>query len=346
MLADEVAQEYLERIKIKPDFISAACPFHKGGKETRPSFWVNRARGYWGCFTCNTHGSSLKWLLKEMGVRNTGLMSRIEDEEKEHRSGKETVGKVRTRRRREGPLGSEYTLPDSLLGVYDWMPTDLIDEGFTPEVLQEHDVGYDRDRDRITFPIRDLEGNLIGISGRTVMHGVQPKYLVYSGPKMSNGVWEPGELGEWYPDYSNQGIRNQLWRMEKCWDRLNRNESGEEYLILVEGYKAAMWLVQLGWTTTVALMGAYLNPNQERIVRRVGVPTYVFLDNNRPGRKGSKKICQRLGISSFRVCEVTYPTKCGEDAQPDDLGEKDIEWALAYSRRVGGRRYDRRDLLR
>lgn len=344
-LADEVAQEYLNRVRIKTDFVSATCPFHKGGQETRPSFWINRAKGYWGCFTCNTTGSSLKWLLKELGIRNPGLVARIEDADEQYRSGEPTAEKLRTQRRKDGPLGSEQTLPDSLLGVYDWMPVDLVNEGFCPSTLQMHDIGYDRSRDRITFPIRDLEGNLIGISGRTTL-GIQPKYLVYSGPKLVDGKRQDGELGEWYPDYSNQGVRDQLWRMEQCWDRLNRNESGQEYLILVEGYKAAMWMVQHGWYTTVALMGAYLSPGQERIVRRLGVPTYIFLDNNLAGRRGSKRICQRLGISSFRVYEVSYPTYCDESAQPDDLDEKEIERALSHSIRVGGKRYDRRDVLR
>jgi DNA primase len=336
MLADEVAQEYLSRVKIKTDFISAVCPFHKGGQETRPSFWVNRAGGYWGCFTCGTRGGSLKWLLKELGIRNPGLVARIEDADELYHSGKQTADKVRAQRRKDGPLGGEHTLPESLLGVYDWLPVDLVNEGFSPTILQVHDVGYDRDRNRITFPIRDLNGDLIGISGRTTI-GVQPKYLVYSGPKLVNGERKNGELGEWYPNYSNSGVRDQLWRMDKCWQLLNCNEGGQGYLILVEGYKAALWMAQHGWGTTVALMGAYLSPGQERIVRRLGVPTYIFLDNNRAGRRGSRKICQRLGVSSFRVYEVTYPTYCDEDAQPDDLEEKEIDWALTHSQRVGGR---------
>lgn len=337
MLADEVAQGYLSRVKIKSDFISAACPFHKGGQETRPSFWVNRAKGYWGCFTCGSKGSSLKWLLKELGIRDPGLVARIEDADEQNKSREPTADKVRASKKRDGPLGGQFTLPDSLLGVYDWMPLGLVEEGFSPDVLHEHDIGYDRERDRITFPIRDLEGNLIGISGRTTL-GIQPRYLVYSGAKMVNGERHDGELGQWYPDYSNQGIRDQLWRMDRCWDRLNLNSSGEEYLIIVEGYKAALWLVQHGWVTTVALMGSYLSPGQERIVRRLGVPTYIFLDNNQAGRSGSKKICQRLGVSSFRVYEVSYPTYCEEYAQPDDLEEQEIERALASSRRVGGKR--------
>ena len=37
-------------------WISARCPFHKSGKESRSSFWMDAERGTFGCHTCNTRG--------------------------------------------------------------------------------------------------------------------------------------------------------------------------------------------------------------------------------------------------------------------------------------------------
>jgi DNA primase len=340
-LADTIAQEHLERVKIKNDFISSACPFHKGGKESHPSFWINRETGSWGCFTCGSHGSGLEWLLKELGIGTAGIKSRLEEAKKEAKNTLE-VHKSKARRQARKSFAGEHTLPDALLGVFDFLPLSLVEAGFTKEVLRNHDIGYDRRNDRITFPIRDLFGNLVGISGRATNIGEEPKYLVYNGRRVIEGKEVLGELGEWYPDYSNEGIRDHLWRLDKCYDRLMANESNTEQLILVEGYKAALWLVMLGWTNTVALMGARLSPAQERIIRKLGVEVFVFLDNNRPGREGSSRICQRLAISTFPVYEVAYEGECDSTAQPDDLDEEEIERALSKAKRVGGRRHERR----
>ena len=336
-LADQIAEEYLQRVKIKSDFIAAACPFHKSGQESHPSFWINRQVGNWGCFTCPVHGSSLKWLLKELGVRSTTIEAQLDEYEK-HAEKYKKLDLVRRKKKERKDFKGDFILPDALLGVYNWLPIDLVEEGFSKEILREHEVGFDKKNNRITWPIRDLYGNLIGISGRATLIGEEPKYRVYSGKRLDkDGKEVLGELGEWYPTYSNEGTRDHLWRLDKCWKRLMENEDGEEQLIIVEGYKAALWLVQHGWLNTVALMGARMSAAQERIVRKLGVPTFVLLDNNKPGRKGSHKICQSLAVSTFSVFQVSYPDDVGDDAQPDDLSESELEVALSDSTRVGGK---------
>lgn len=335
-IADQIAEEHLRRVKIKSDFISAACPFHKEGKESHPSFWINRHTGAWGCFTCDTKGSGLKWLLKGLGVSSLKIEAQLDDAERQSKKIRE-LEKVRSKKKARKDFKGDHVLPDALLGVFDWLSLDLVEQGFKKDLLREHDIGYDKRFDRITFPIRDLYGNLIGISGRATMIGAEPKYLVYSGMRVVDGKTLKGELGEWYPTYSSEGVRDHLWRMDKCWQRLQENKDGDEQLIIVEGYKAALWLVQNGWINTVALMGARMSQVQERIVRKLGLETFVMLDNNWAGRSGSTKICQRLGVSSFPVYEVSYPDHLDDDAQPDDLEEYELEEALCSARRIGGK---------
>jgi DNA primase len=338
---DNIVQQYLDRVRIKDDFISAACPFHKGGKETNPSFWVNRITGHWGCFTCGEKGGGLKWLLRRLGINSLTMGAQLDAIEEQSAKLVE-VTKSKAKKKSRGSFAGVHVLPDSLLGVFDFLPLDLLEAGFTDETLKSHDIGFDKRNNRITFPIRDLYGALIGISGRSTTVGEVPKYLVYSGRRIVDGKEDQRELGEWYPDYSNENVRDHLWRLDKCFSRIMANESGQEELVIVEGYKADLWLAQHGWTNTVALMGSALSPNQERIVRNLGVPTFVFLDNNKPGRDGSRRICQRLAVSTFPVYEVSYPEGCKDTAQPDDLTTEEIEAAFAASRRVGS--HDRKSL--
>jgi DNA primase len=182
--------------------------------------------------------------------------------------------------------------------------------------------------------VHDLYGNIVGISGRATRQGDNPKYLFYNGRHIVNGKENLGELGEWYPGYTNEGVRDHLWRMDKCYQRLNEVNDGQ--LIIVEGFKAALWLVQHGWINTVALMGARISPAQERIVRSLGCTVFVLLDNNYPGISGAKKVCQRLAVSTFPVYRCKYPSRCDDSAQPDDLDDQELESVLSNAKRVGG----------
>ena len=336
-VADQIARDYLERVRIKPDFVSAACPFHKGGKERRPSFWIDRTTGRWGCFTCTEGGGDLRWLLRKLGVSNLRIEAELEDAAKDSEKSLK-IERAKQKKKAKAEFRGVHTLPESLLGVYDWAPVRLLEAGFTEEVLMAHDIGFDRERDRITFPIRDISGALVGISGRATLIGEEPKYLVYSGPtRYDNGHVHMGELGEWYPEYSNEGMKDHLWRGNLVYPRIYGHRNSQ--VIIVEGYKAALWMVQNGWENTVALMGAKLSPVQERIVRRMGAETFVLLDNNQPGIRGAKQICQRLAVSTFPVYRCSYPAYCDEDTQPDDLSDTELEGVLASAPRAGGKKY-------
>jgi Toprim domain/DNA primase catalytic core, N-terminal domain len=250
----------------------------------------------------------------------------------------EEVEKARKETKSRKAFKGEHVLPDALLGVFDWMPNELVEGGFTPETLRMHDIGYDKRNDRITFPIRDLFGNLIGISGRATNSWDQPKYLIYNGRRTVDGKEVMGELGEWYPDYTNEGIRDHLWGMEMIFKQLYNERDPQ--LIIVEGYKAKMWMVQHGWLNTVALMGSDISPGQERVVRSIGPETIVLLDNDKPGRYGARKICQTLAVGSFPVYCCHYPAVYDdEDVQPDDLAEEELEQVLCSATRTGGKRY-------
>lgn len=336
-IADQIAEKYLERVRLKDEFISAACPFHKGGKEQHPSFWIQKSTGAWGCFACSIKGRDLKQLLRELGVRNRGLEAVIEEAAKEDKE-KELVQKAIRAKKARAEFKGTHILPESLLGVFDFLPLDLTKAGFEEKLLREHDIGFDRRYSRITFPVRDLFGNLVGISGRATLPGDMPKYLFYSGRRTKNGKEDYRELGEWYPDYSNESVRDHLWRgnfvskdlLEGSWDQL----------IVVEGFKAALWLVQNGWYHTVAIMGTSMSQAQERIIRRFGAEVFALADNNSPGRKASLEWCKKLSSSSFPVYEVRYPDYCDESTQPDDLSREELEEMFRGSKRFVGKKHE------
>jgi DNA primase len=332
-VVDKVAKDRFRLVKIKEDYVSCACPFHKGGQEMHPSFWVHRASGRWGCFSCKEGGSSLKMLLRKLGVKDKRAEAEIDAAEKESKL-TQSVEDAKRRKRAKATFRGVYTLPDSLLGVYDWLPTGMLEAGFTEEVLKAHDIGFDRGRQRIIFPVRDIFGSLVGVYGRATRMLDLPRYLAYSGRRTIDGRETEGELGEWYPEYSNAGIHDHLWRGHLVYPRVFDHKRSQ--VIVVEGFKAALWMVQCGWLNTVAIMGSKMSQGQERIIKRLGAQTFILFDNDDAGRRGSYYTSRKLADSTFPVYECSYPD--GYDgAQPDDLSVEELEVVLTSARRAGGK---------
>src|SRR5262249_28238010 len=145
------------------------------------------------------------------------------------------------------------------------------------------------------------------------------------------GEMVPGELGEWFPTYSNANIKNHLYRGHFVYQ--NCYQGTWTQLIIVEGFKAAIWLAQHGWPFVVAIMGSVMTESQERIIRKMGCETWVFLDANYAGRKGSRDLCWRLGNATSPVYECQYPSleedpdeglSINTELQPTDFSETEI----------------------
>jgi DNA primase len=346
-IVDEIALQHLRSVKIKEGFISAACPFHKDGQEKRPSFWINRYEGKWGCFSCGVGGPSLRGLLQNLKVRSARITQILEEAEKEAEK-TASLRKAKKKQKARADFVGESILPEEFLGLYDYTPLGLIEEGFDEEVLKRHWIGYDTKLDRITYPIFDLYGNLVGVSGRQP-DGRVPKYKVYQGwhevtdPRTNKRERRPGELGEMFPRYSSDNMKDHLWRGHLFYEHLYNCVEEDAYVILTEGYKGCLWLVQMGLEYTAALMGSYISPKQLQIVSRLGVPIYVWMDNDWPGRKASRAISKQLAAVNPVVYECVYPDdEEYEGASPDDLRDPTlVEWVLQTAGRAGGRHEQR-----
>jgi DNA primase len=215
--------------------------------------------------------------------------------------------------------GRHY-LKESLLGVFDYCPTDLVKDGFDEKLLEQLDVGFDRQEMRITFPIRDLYGNLIGISGRTVTNAY-PRYKVYKSHdlmRFSSGDFEDNERYKAY-DIKNHEF---LWNMHNVFPSLFYGQL--DTLIIVEGYKACIWMLQNGFTNTVALQGSRMSSAQEETICQFDGNVFLLLDNNSAGKKGAADTGKRLVCRGQKVYVCAYPDYVEDTAQPDNLNKDEL----------------------
>ena len=153
---------------------------------------------------------------------------------------------------------------------------------------------YDRFRDRITFPIHDRRGRVIGFGGRLLGDG-QPKYL--NSPETP--VFHKGR--ELYGLYQAQQAHRSLAR-----------------LVVVEGYMDVIALAQYGIDYAVATLGTATTSEHLQLLGR-SAPELVFcFDGDRAGREAAWKaletaLPQATGAQTLRFLFLPE----GED--PDTL---------------------------
>lgn len=313
----DIVEPYLESPRLSgSENLAAKCPF-PDHDDHNPSFAININNGLWKCHGCNRSGN-LATLLRGLGVSR----SRVD----------QLVGPVlpqlQKRQRREqqrkqsrfigsDPFLAEVIIPESVLGVFDWRPDGLVEQGFDQKLLRELEVGYDREKDRITYPIRDVYGNLVGVSGRSTLHGVKPRYLVYRGRRKTDKGFVAGDFGPGFDDlFPTYQIKSHkyLWNAHRVFRLL---EDSDEPIIVVEGFKGCIWLMQHGYWNVVATMGSSMSQEQHDLICRVsGGGVVLFYDNDFAGIKGMMRVGKWLSRSVVDISVWELPPWA---AQPDDL---------------------------
>lgn len=317
--------------------ISVRCPFHKGGNESRPSFSINVGNGIWQCFTCKVAGSLPK-LLRSIGLPSHVVDSELKDIREELNANRKWIAfHKQARWQLKDPFLAPTILPETVLKPYEWCPTTLLSAGFNQQWLQWLDIGFDRINNRVTYPIRDMYGNLAGVSGGAVTKGIYPKYKVYLG---RHHVWDQytgkqieigSDYGPWFdelfPNYEFHN-HNYLWNFDQVYPRLFFGKEKQD-LIIVEGFKACIWLLQHGWANTVALMGSSMSDHQRNLLHRLDCRIILFLDNDTAGKDATDIIGCKIRQFQPGVLIAHYPN--AEECQPDDLSPSEITAAIQGS---------------
>lgn len=138
----------------------------------------------------------------------------------------------------------------------------LLEAGLT----SERDSGgfYDRFRNRLTIPIRDAYGKMVGFGGRVLDPDDVPKYL--NSPKTI--LFDKGRL-LYGMDLARQSIRSQ------------------NQVVIVEGYLDAIALHQAGFTNAVSSMGTALTEDQFRLMKKFTRRIVLALDPDAAGEQAT-----------------------------------------------------------
>ena len=174
---------------------------------------------------------------------------------------------------------------------------------------------YDRFRDRIMFPIRNVKGQCIGFGGRILDQG-EPKYL--NSPETP--VFSKGH--ELYGLYEGRtAIRQQ------------------GYVLVTEGYMDVVALAQLGFENAVATLGTACTPDHIRLLFRFSESVVFSFDGDAAGQRAAHKalIAALPWASDTRSIKFLFlPDKHDPDSYIRELGQaafqKAVEQATPLSR--------------
>lgn len=304
------------------EYVLIRCPYHSEGQERTPSMSVSLIKPVFFCHGCKESGHVSK-LLRHYGLSSkmaSDTVSQAGFGDSQREADAPPVSNDAPLASKHGGAGKAYILDEDVLDEYRLAPKRLLDAGFDARTLQSFEVGVDELNSRITFPLRDFHGNLVGVSGRSYA-GQEPKYKIYKSELTSRkGFGIPR-------DYSLDSIKGQLlWNGYRVIPEI---KDGDQ-LVITEGFKAAMWVHQCGHRNVVALIGSYLTrEHAERISKMSRDPkVLVFLDGDDAGKIGTHKAINRLIRKGVGVRVVKY---LDERNQPDDLSPDEVTNALENS---------------
>ena len=153
----------------------------------------------------------------------------------------------------------------SLASIFPQYDDPLLAESGLVIVNEEDDKRYDRFRDRIMFPIRNIKGECIGFGGRVIGNGT-PKYL--NSPETP--VFHKGR---------------ELYGLYEAREALH--SSG--YVLVTEGYMDVVALAQLGFANAVATLGTACTPDHVQKLFRFTDAVVFSFDGDGAGRRAARK---------------------------------------------------------
>jgi len=236
--------------------------------EKTPSFSVNREKSVWWDFSSGSGGNVIDFIvrLNKCSVKDAfNILEKYLGIDISNapvtRLAATSVAKKFQQCNRHKKESVKEILPETYMCRFQDNPEKLQiwrDEGISNESMQKFMVRYDNFSDRIVFPIRNLTGDIINVSGRTL----DPNYK-------EKGLRK-------YTYFKGLGCLDTIYGLyENFQDIKDKRE-----IILFEGAKSVMKADSWGITNTGAILTSHLNPYQMKILISLDVDIVFALDSD------------------------------------------------------------------
>ncbi len=323
------------------------CPFHK---EKTPSFHVSPDRGTYHCFGCGVGGDAFSFIEKVEGVDFKGALKILAEKagvtieyarggNREDISKKERLRALMNRASEwyasnlSGSPAEEYAkkrgftektiqawrlgyAPDAWRVLLETMTSErftieeLLSAGLIKEADGKRGTYYDRFRNRLMFPIRDVAGRVVAFTGRT-LDSADPDSDLQSAKYLNS------------PETDLYHKSDILFGMDFAKDAIRMRK----FTMLVEGQIDVLLAHQIGFENAVALSGTALSQMHLALMKRHSENLMLVLDADAAGLKATALSAELALMGGLRVKAARLPS--GKD--PADIISEDHK---EFSRRV------------
>ena len=340
----DVISGYLKLQKAGQNY-KARCPFHN---EKTPSFVISPERQVWHCFGCSKGGDIftfiqdiegvefievLRILADKAGVKIESFNPAVKDDKARLYEVCETATKFFEKQfnSNTGKLALEYlknrSVSDSTIGEFrlgfapnDWnaLGTFLKNCGYSEDEIVEAGLAvkrndgsgiYDRFRSRITFPIFDLNSQVVGFTGRIFGSDDKESAKYINTPQTR--IYDKSRIL-----YGLNKEKMDIKQADQC--------------ILVEGNMDALMSYQAGVKNVVASSGTALTSSHLILLHRYTTNLGFCFDTDQAGAMATKRGIGLALSQGFNIKVVEINDK--ECKDPADLVRKNSD---SWSKAVG-----------
>ena len=320
----------------------ACCPFHN---EKSPSFYVNDQKGFYHCFGCGVHGDVIRWMTDQRGLafmdavkelaaeagmevpapdpraaeraeRQAGLHDVLAATQDFYRASLDTPEGAKARSYLASRRFDAHTMErfgfgfapagrHALKTALGQFPEPMLIEAGLRIAVDDKEP-YDRFRDRLTMPIHDARGRVIGFAARILDADKKdaPKYI--NSP--DTPLFDKGRT---------------LFNLHRAAPAAR--QSGR--IVVVEGQMDCIALAAAGIGEAVAPLGTALTERQiEMLWRLVECPVLCF-DGDAAGQRAAMRAITRA-LPLLRPAHSLSIVRLPAGLDPDDLIKRDGVAAL------------------
>jgi DNA primase len=305
------------------------CPFHA---EKTPSFTVSPRKNFFYCFGCSASGNVISFIMQfeqrdfystiELLAGQLGLIIPAQDNAlyKQNHESKLLLKEIQQSYQKQlssDPIALEYLANRGI----SLATTELFAIGLAPKqninwaqklnkshsvhellkhagmiYVNDHQQTSSRFKGRITFPIRNINGDTIGFGARKLNNDANgPKYL--NSPETE--------------------IFKKSFELYGLYEAKKQNKTIES-LIVVEGYMDVVSLHQHGISNAVATLGTAINQNHISTLTKHSKKIYFCFDSDAAGKKAAwKALTQALPLMHKELS--VYFTFLPEQEDPDSF---------------------------
>jgi len=347
----DLVGEYLQLKPAGAGSFKACCPFHQ---EKTPSFFVSRSKQIWHCFGCGEGGDQFEFIQKIEGMDfpealqfladKAGVELPKYDREKSgyrqklieinalaakfyHKVLLESQAAQNARQYLEKRNLSDDSVDDFMLGFapesWEVLLNFLKKKGYREEDInqaglitkKERGSGYyDRFRNRLMFPITDIQGKAIGFTARLLdSEAKEAKYINTPQTKI----------------YNKSDVLYGL-------DKAKRAVQEKDLIVIVEGNMDVITSHRVGVKNVVASSGTALTENQIGLIKRYTSNVAFCFDADSAGQ-----IAMKRGIDMALGGDLNVSVIILQDAKdPDEMINRDPAlWSRAIDFRIGVMEY-------